>query len=69
MPATAGTKGRQGLSSSGEPEHKRRDEARRRQLVLDGSRHLAYTWEDVTRLPDRMVREYLVAPAGRAPSP
>jgi len=50
------------------PEHKQRDEARRRQLVLDGWSHLVYTWEDVTRQPDRMVREYLVALAGRAPS-
>jgi hypothetical protein len=55
------------------PEHKRRDEARRRDLVLAGWRPLVYTWTDVTRAPDRMVREYLAArataPAARATAP
>ncbi len=43
------------------PEHKRRDEARRRRLVLDGWRPLIYTWVDVVRQPAVMVREYLTA--------
>jgi hypothetical protein len=45
------------------PEHKRRDEARRRRLVLDGWRPLVYTWLDVTQHPARMIREYLTATA------
>jgi hypothetical protein len=50
------------------PEHKRRDEARRRRLILDGWRPLVYTWVDVMQQPDRMVREYLTAASGVAPS-
>ena len=44
-------------------EHKRRDEGRRRNLVLAGWRPLVYTWMDVARAPDRLVREYLTAAA------
>ena len=53
--------------------HKTRDEARRRRLVLEGWRPLVYTWVDVTRRPDRMVREYLTltksAPAAEEAGP
>jgi hypothetical protein len=48
------------------PEHKRRDEARRRKLVLDGWRPLVYTWVDVTGHPEKMVREYLTLAASPA---
>jgi very-short-patch-repair endonuclease len=49
------------------PEHKRRDEARRRQLVIEGWRLLVYTWVDVVGQPNVMVREYLTV-VGSDPS-
>ena len=50
------------------PEHKQRDEARRRRLVLEGWRPLVYTWVDVTRRPELMIREFLTRD-GSAPAP
>jgi hypothetical protein len=51
------------------PEHKRRDEGRRRRLVLDGWRPLVYTWVDVKQEPARMAREYLTAASAPAEDP
>jgi hypothetical protein len=39
------------------PQHKRRDEARRNALVLQGWQILVYTWRDVTEDPARVAAE------------
>ena len=43
------------------PEHKQRDEARRRTLLLDGNQVLVATWQDLRDNPRKLAQELLRA--------